>query len=734
MKIKRLEINSFGKLKNVNISLDERVTVITGKNEAGKSTIASFIKYMLYGFTSSRNANLSENDKKKYMPWDEGEVFGKMDFCDDEGKDFTVVRKTDKRNQNSILTDDGNTHFSSENAGDIFLGVSGEVYDRTAFCSQSDVAFSSAESLFSAINNIALSADESLDSDEAMKKLENAKKLLLGKTGRTGKIFEIDKELETLTVEKEKWQDGHKRLLASEHNLEVTQGKINENEAKLEILYKQQKNIIAKKAKEKLHEIESIEKNVEEIRQNLEKAKQNLDFDGFFADAEFLRTLDQKIFAAQKCLDDLLQSIDAEVLSKEAYDKALSGKGFENISNALEKLGKTPIQIISDVKEMSEKARKNKNLCILFFALFVTIPVAICFLVKYKKEKSKTDAILNEFGARDTHELEDKLVKFSDVQGHINKTYLEYKSALDNTKREKEMLSKALDDLEGDISKCGVGFEKQDINKFVEGAKRLRESLSNNISKVLDLRAQLDKSLVKLQTLKSENDVDELTNQSLEYDENITEKSESDVKKEIDFYTQANALLSAKKNELEKESAVLSGTLPKPSEMQTRISSLTQLRCELYEKYKALDMAYNALGRACENMKKDASPKISQKMGKFFSYITDEKYTSLFADSDMALSFMEKGQADTRDAMFLSKGTLEAAYISFRLSLCSFLYNEKPTLVFDDAFCNMDSQRLEKCLDLIYEISKDFQIIILSCHDREAQYFKDKGKIIDFAV
>ena len=66
MKIKRLEINSFGKLKNVNISIDERVTVITGKNEAGKSTIASFIKYMLYGFTSSRNANLSENDKKKY--------------------------------------------------------------------------------------------------------------------------------------------------------------------------------------------------------------------------------------------------------------------------------------------------------------------------------------------------------------------------------------------------------------------------------------------------------------------------------------------------------------------------------------------------------------------------------------------------------------------------------------------------------------------------------------------
>lgn len=734
MKIKRLEINSFGKLKNVNINLDERVTVITGKNEAGKSTIASFIKYMLYGFTSSRNASLSENDKKKYMPWDEDEVFGKMDFSSDKGKDFTVVRKTDKRNQNSILTDDGSTHFSSENAGDIFLGVSGEVYDRTAFCSQSDVAFTSAESLFSAINNIALSADESLDSDEAMKKLENAKKLLLGKTGRTGKIFEIDKELEVLEAEKIKWQDGHKRLLASEHNLEVTQNKINENKAKLEVLIKQQKNIIAKKAAEKLYEIEEAGKQVEEIRHNLEKAKENLDFDGFFADAQFLRNLDQNIFSVGKCLEDLQTCENVEKNAKENYNKALSGKGFESISNALEKYAKTPIQVISDVKEMSEKARKNKNLCVLFFALVVTFPIAFYFLFKYKKEKANLIALVNDFGAKDAEELEDKLVKYSDIKGYLDKTNLEYKSAVENKNRAQKALDEAKNELDGDISKCGVGFEKQDTQKFLDGAKRLFESLSNNISKVLDLRAQLDKSLVKLQTLQSENDIDALKNQSLEFDENVAEKPESDVRKEIDFYTQANELLSAKKNELEKESAVLSGTLPKPSEMQTRISSLAQLRGELFEKFSALDMAYNALSKACENMKKDASPKISQKMGKYFSYITDDKYTSLFADSDMALSFMEKDGADAKDAMFLSKGTLEAAYISFRLSLCSFLYDEKPTLVFDDAFCNMDSHRLEKCLDLIYEISEDFQIIILSCHDREAQYFKDKGKIIDFAV
>ena len=48
MRIKNLNITSFGKLEDVSIGLDDKITVISGKNEAGKSSIATFIKYMLY--------------------------------------------------------------------------------------------------------------------------------------------------------------------------------------------------------------------------------------------------------------------------------------------------------------------------------------------------------------------------------------------------------------------------------------------------------------------------------------------------------------------------------------------------------------------------------------------------------------------------------------------------------------------------------------------------------------
>ena len=133
-------------------------------------------------------------------------------------------------------------------------------------------------------------------------------------------------------------------------------------------------------------------------------------------------------------------------------------------------------------------------------------------------------------------------------------------------------------------------------------------------------------------------------------------------------------------------------------------------------------------------MRSEASPKIAAETSELFSEITGGKYRALYADSEMKLTFLESGEAEVRDAGYLSCGTLDAAYISLRIALCEFLYKEHPTLVFDDAFANMDEERLKNTLDFLVRLSEDFQIVILSCHTREKEYLKDKAKIIDFEV
>ena len=43
MKIKKLKINGFGKLKDKSIELEDNINIIYGKNEAGKSTLLKYI-------------------------------------------------------------------------------------------------------------------------------------------------------------------------------------------------------------------------------------------------------------------------------------------------------------------------------------------------------------------------------------------------------------------------------------------------------------------------------------------------------------------------------------------------------------------------------------------------------------------------------------------------------------------------------------------------------------------
>ena len=49
MKILDIYINGFGKFHGRNLSFEDGLNIVYGKNEAGKSTIHTFIRGMLFG-------------------------------------------------------------------------------------------------------------------------------------------------------------------------------------------------------------------------------------------------------------------------------------------------------------------------------------------------------------------------------------------------------------------------------------------------------------------------------------------------------------------------------------------------------------------------------------------------------------------------------------------------------------------------------------------------------------
>ena len=54
MKILSLHIDGFGKFHDRDISFEDGLNVVYGKNEAGKSTLHTFIKGMLFGIERQR--------------------------------------------------------------------------------------------------------------------------------------------------------------------------------------------------------------------------------------------------------------------------------------------------------------------------------------------------------------------------------------------------------------------------------------------------------------------------------------------------------------------------------------------------------------------------------------------------------------------------------------------------------------------------------------------------------
>ena len=69
MKLIACHINNFGKLSDLNINFNDGVNVINQPNGWGKSTLASFIRVMIYGFKNESKKKLVDKERNRLMPW-----------------------------------------------------------------------------------------------------------------------------------------------------------------------------------------------------------------------------------------------------------------------------------------------------------------------------------------------------------------------------------------------------------------------------------------------------------------------------------------------------------------------------------------------------------------------------------------------------------------------------------------------------------------------------------------
>lgn len=104
MKIKEMNIISYGKINNLKLNLNKNVNVIFGENESGKSTIRSFILNMFFaGTTSSLKRTIYTKEYENYVPWSNVQFEGSI-VVEYLNNDYLIYRNFQKGNEDFKIT------------------------------------------------------------------------------------------------------------------------------------------------------------------------------------------------------------------------------------------------------------------------------------------------------------------------------------------------------------------------------------------------------------------------------------------------------------------------------------------------------------------------------------------------------------------------------------------------------------------------------------------------------
>lgn len=184
---------------------------------------------------------------------------------------------------------------------------------------------------------------------------------------------------------------------------------------------------------------------------------------------------------------------------------------------------------------------------------------------------------------------------------------------------------------------------------------------------------------------------------------------------------------SAKEKEkLQKEmietKAVISQTRVSEDDIFNLEAQMGQLERKLqkaFEKEKVYKLTAEVLSQAKKETEKDSRGVLEKYMREFLAEITDGRYRQISITDDWLLKVFspEKGEEILPDGQ-LSQGTIDQFYLVARFAFLKLLFPQaRPLIILDDPFQSFDKKRRQKTKKILKELSREFQILLLTHSD-----------------
>lgn len=711
--IEKIEITAFGMLKNVVIVPSDGINLFCAPNESGKTTVASFIKFVLYGFTGARAQSIRENSKKLYSPWDGASVSGAVTFNSPKGR-IRVERSVNGSKENFFMTEveRGREVFSGLCPGEVLFGVGPEVFEKTAFFAQLSVPQSKDEELAEQLQNLVFSADERVSAARAVKSLTAAKNSLKGR-GKSGEIFEIENRIAVLSDSFESSMQAKERKEALSESIRGLEEMISEREQKISELEDERENFDRYEAYLKLKEIEQSEAEIEKAGLAFEESKKgfnggqipnideinNVAIENAKYESALLRLKEAKL--------ELESSKKELEKAKEADFDLLESRGAKLESYAKKKLLFGVSAVLLGCASVLMFVISQTVLGLGLGAAAVLAAVALIATVLGEKR------FIKESGYETASELKEAALSAP----LLRQSAQDKEKACAESQRKFDEVEAQSETFSAEIRKKLTGFTAK------EGA----------FSEIIDA---LLADTIEANRLKNEYEAKVITHEkNASLDRSALEKAaegayepprdKSKLLYEMKFITEGKKALEIKLSEQEKQRAKEEALFLDPSVILSKLSHEKENLVKSERKHSAYEKALEVIESASDEMKASISPKIGAFASELFERASGGKYSSLQMDTRLYMNV--EGEFGTKSAEYLSAGARESAYLCLRLSLLNLIYGEKSVpIVLDDAFIHLDDKRLELMMKVLTE-DRERQMFIFSCTDREKKCLDSMG-------
>lgn len=725
---------TFGKLQGNTLELSPGLNIIEAPNETGKSTWCAFLLSMLYGINSrERDRAGFIADKNRYAPWNGSAMSGRLE-CRTGNQDLTLLRTTRRATAplgefQSTYTGTGDPvpSLTGPTCGELLLGVSREVYERSAFIRQSGLAISQDAGLERRIASLITSGEEDTSFSEATDVLK--KQLNRRRHNKTGQLPALETELAETQKQIEDaraLEQALKQALAQTDALTQQEALLREELAHLDAWEAHQK-----------------QKDLAQAEQAAQDAKHRADTLRSHLEAEHIPENDTiaRLRGAIVNLETVRKSVDkARTERDEAMKQMLRAEAAVNESPFA---GQSVEQVRREVASPpsgtpSYAAAAALAVCGLLAAAALCwglwsigpLPALGCFaavtlasisgafaLRRTARQKAQADALLKRYGTTDP-----------DAISTLADTYYKLCEAQEAAQANVNAKTATADALYATLTSNEQGILLE-VRRFAPAAYDI-PTADTLLRQCAVRRRELQEADAAAREAAMRRD---LTARQVPAPEegsvSLTPPARS-----RDTVSAALENIHDQLSAARSTADQLSGRLHAagdPVVLQSAAASLEHQIHDLEAEYDAIAMAMEVLDQANTTLQNRFSPALGRRAAEIFRAMTGDRYGSVTLDRSLHLSAETTADGIYRDAALLSAGTVDQLYLAVRLAICDLvLPNEDPApIVLDDALSNFDDARAYAALRWLKKAAQNRQILLFTCQSREASFFASDPEV-----